>query len=244
VDNGTRARIETPCRAVWVNQLLSLALDLVVPVHLLPLLPSSGRVARHHQQHWKQRVATQAAVIALCLKGAVSVTRDAHPELPPPSLPPAAGTYTAPAEGSTEQHLQHIRALPAEALPQVFGLHPNASIAFQMAETRKILDCVLAVQPQVSGAASESACLAPQQRSQPALLLLHLVRGCSHDIARHAAAMQSVAQSTAPARLPAWDHCLQRVVVFSAGLRSAHPSAHKRACVQRSTDGCPSTAGC
>lgn len=38
--------------------------------------------------------------------------------------------------------------------PEVFGMHPNANIAFQLQETSTLLDAVISIQPRVSGGGS------------------------------------------------------------------------------------------
>ena len=48
------------------------------------------------------------------------------------ALVPEAG-YTVPAPGSSlDASLKHIRALPVQEAPAVFGLHPNANINLQL----------------------------------------------------------------------------------------------------------------
>ena len=48
------------------------------------------------------------------------------------ALVPEAG-YTVPApESSLDASLKHIRALPVQEAPAVFGLHPNANINLQL----------------------------------------------------------------------------------------------------------------
>lgn len=46
--------------------------------------------------------------------------------------------------------LGYIDSLPPTEEPEVFGLHPNANIAFQLQESEKIINTVLNVQPRVS----------------------------------------------------------------------------------------------
>jgi dynein heavy chain len=41
--------------------------------------------------------------------------------------------------------------------PEVFGMHANANIAFQLQETRRLLDAVLTIQPRISGGSGSSA---------------------------------------------------------------------------------------
>ena len=44
-----------------------------------------------------------------------------------------------------DEILTYIDSLPSSEEPEVFGLHPNASIAFQMQESDKIISTVLNV---------------------------------------------------------------------------------------------------
>ena len=50
------------------------------------------------------------------------------------------GTYYAPKEGLFEDYLNYIKKLPQDDPPEVFGLHPNASITFQQKESKAIID--------------------------------------------------------------------------------------------------------
>ena len=61
-----------------------------------------------------------------------------------------SGVYRAPLEGDFESYASYIRNLPLAEGPDVFGMHENADIAFQLQETRTILDCILAIQPRLS----------------------------------------------------------------------------------------------
>lgn len=56
-----------------------------------------------------------------------------------------------------EEIRNYIDSLPPTEEPEVFGLHPNANIAFQKQESEKILSTVLNVQPRVSTSSSSSS---------------------------------------------------------------------------------------
>lgn len=45
----------------------------------------------------------------------------------------------------------HIDKLPNQDEPEIFGMHPNANIAYLRSESKKLLDTVLNVQPRESG---------------------------------------------------------------------------------------------
>ena len=61
-----------------------------------------------------------------------------------------SGKYYSPPEGNLETMLGYIRALPLEEQPEVFGMHQNALVAFNVAETSRVIDVVLSIQPRVS----------------------------------------------------------------------------------------------
>ncbi|EFJ52606.1 dynein heavy chain 7 [Volvox carteri f. nagariensis] len=65
--------------------------------------------------------------------------------------------YSPNAEGSLEDYRDYIRGLPATEAPEVFGMHTNANISFQLQETRKLVEAVLSIQPRLSsGSAGKS----------------------------------------------------------------------------------------
>lgn len=43
-----------------------------------------------------------------------------------------SGTYFAPSEGSLESYREYLHSLPANEAPEVFGMHLNANITFQL----------------------------------------------------------------------------------------------------------------
>jgi dynein heavy chain len=45
---------------------------------------------------------------------------------------------------------EFIKALPATETPEVFGMHENANIAFEVQETHRVLDTILAMQPRLA----------------------------------------------------------------------------------------------
>ena len=63
-----------------------------------------------------------------------------------------SGTYYAPPEGDIQSYRDFINDLPLAEAPEVFGMHPNANITFQMQETKKMMDTVLSIQPRASSA--------------------------------------------------------------------------------------------
>lgn len=73
------------------------------------------------------------------------------PSLPCPNLHLPGLYYSPNADGSLDDYRDYIRGLPATEAPEVFGMHANANISFQLQETRKLLDAVLSIQPRLSG---------------------------------------------------------------------------------------------
>lgn len=63
-----------------------------------------------------------------------------------------SGTYLPPSDGALEHYNEYLRQLPMAEAPEVFGMHENANLSFQLQETRKVLDTVLGLQPRVTTA--------------------------------------------------------------------------------------------
>ena len=61
-----------------------------------------------------------------------------------------SGTYVTPAAETLGGFRDYVKSLPAAEEPEVFGMHDNANITFQMQESKKIMDVVLSIQPRVS----------------------------------------------------------------------------------------------
>ena len=57
-----------------------------------------------------------------------------------------SGTYYVPPDGDLESYREYIRGLPVTEAPEVFGMHPNANISFQLQETRRLVDSILSIQ--------------------------------------------------------------------------------------------------
>ncbi|CAG5125810.1 unnamed protein product, partial [Candidula unifasciata] len=62
-----------------------------------------------------------------------------------------SGIYYAPLSKSIASFKNYIESLPIIDEPEIFGLHENANIAFEMKETHTLLGTILEVQPRVSG---------------------------------------------------------------------------------------------
>jgi len=60
-------------------------------------------------------------------------------------------TYYAPPESGLAEVKAYINSLPLEEDPEVFGLHPNANIAFELQLCKDFIDTVLIMQPRQTG---------------------------------------------------------------------------------------------
>jgi dynein heavy chain len=58
-----------------------------------------------------------------------------------------SGVYYAPAEGPFDSYVTFLQSLPQEVDPEIFGMHENANISFQRAESSAILNTILSLQP-------------------------------------------------------------------------------------------------
>lgn len=69
----------------------------------------------------------------------------------------AAGTEadarSAPCEGSYEDYVEFIKALPQSQAPEVFGMHENVDMTRELSETRELFNSVLLTLGKVSGGA-------------------------------------------------------------------------------------------
>jgi dynein heavy chain len=116
-----------------------------------------------------------------------------------------SGTYYSPAraESTLDSVRDHVQGLPLSEAPEVFGMHPNANIKFQLQETRKLVDTVLSIQPRVTGGAGgrspeaivgdmamELLAQVPEVRLLLALCVLYLRTPCSND--RQSTGLQSI----------------------------------------------------
>ncbi|TPX59932.1 hypothetical protein PhCBS80983_g02164 [Powellomyces hirtus] len=62
-----------------------------------------------------------------------------------------SGIYFAPPKGSHESYLHHIKSLPLAAHPEVYGMHENADIAKDLAETNGLIASVILTQARSGG---------------------------------------------------------------------------------------------
>ena len=65
-----------------------------------------------------------------------------------------SGIYYAPSFEKIEQYREFIENLPMNDEPEIFGMHVNANIAFQIQETAAIVNTILDVQPRLSSGGS------------------------------------------------------------------------------------------
>ena len=64
-----------------------------------------------------------------------------------------SGLYYAPSDGPIATYRDYIDTLPINDNPEIFGLHDNANITFQAAESQRIIETILSIQPRVAQAA-------------------------------------------------------------------------------------------
>jgi len=62
-------------------------------------------------------------------------------------------TYIAPQAGPLEDARNYIEGLPLDEDPEVFGLHPNANLAYELRVVGDFNNTILMMQPRVAGAA-------------------------------------------------------------------------------------------
>ncbi len=67
-----------------------------------------------------------------------------------------SGVYISIPAGSQEDYLEYIENLPFNPHPEVFGLHENAEITTNQAETRRILENILSIQPRTSASGGKT----------------------------------------------------------------------------------------
>ncbi|XP_028285542.1 dynein heavy chain 2, axonemal [Parambassis ranga] len=66
-------------------------------------------------------------------------------------------SHYIPHDGSQSSYKEYINTLPPKEHPELFGQHPNADIASQIAETKTLFDTLLSLQPQVTSTTTTGA---------------------------------------------------------------------------------------
>jgi dynein heavy chain len=64
-----------------------------------------------------------------------------------------SGVYYAPADGPVDTYRDYVETLPMHDLPEIFGLHDNANITYQRAESNRLVATILSIQPRLATAA-------------------------------------------------------------------------------------------
>jgi dynein heavy chain len=64
-----------------------------------------------------------------------------------------SGTYYAPTDGKVDVYRDYVESLPMNDLPEIFGLHENANITYQRAESMRVINTILSIQPRLATAA-------------------------------------------------------------------------------------------
>lgn len=65
-----------------------------------------------------------------------------------------SGIYYAPPKGSIDSYIHHIKSFPLTAHPEIFGMHENADIAKDLAETNLLISSVILTQARSGGGGS------------------------------------------------------------------------------------------
>lgn len=65
-----------------------------------------------------------------------------------------SGTYYVPISTDLNGYKRYIEKLPDTEMPEIFGMHDNANIAFQKQESDFIINTVLGIQPRETGTGS------------------------------------------------------------------------------------------
>ncbi|KAJ3118419.1 Dynein heavy chain 7, axonemal [Phlyctochytrium bullatum] len=65
-----------------------------------------------------------------------------------------SGIYFAPPKGKYTEYLDHIKSLPLNQTPEIFGVHDNGDIAKQLADTKALFTSVMKTQEQISSPSS------------------------------------------------------------------------------------------
>ena len=65
-----------------------------------------------------------------------------------------SGRYFSPVGENLSDFMKYINELPIDDDPEIFGMHKNANITFQMQESMKILDTILELQPRTHSGGS------------------------------------------------------------------------------------------
>nr|XP_040043942.1 dynein heavy chain 2, axonemal isoform X1 [Gasterosteus aculeatus aculeatus] len=148
------------------ENLLSLYLDTYdeIPWDALKYLIAGVNYGGHVTDEWDRRLLTTYINDYFC-DAAVSQTFFKLSSLT---------SYYIPRDGPQSSYKEYISMLPPAEVPGVFGQHPNADIASQIAETRRLFDILLSLQPQVT---SPTAAGTRPSREDTVLELLADIRG-------------------------------------------------------------------
>ncbi|KAM9855172.1 dynein axonemal heavy chain 2-like [Aulostomus maculatus] len=131
------------------ENLLSLYLDKYeeIPWDALKYLIAGINYGGHVTDEWDRRLLTTYINDYFC---------DAAINEPFFKLSPLV-SYYIPRDGPQSSYKEHISMLPSTEDPEVFGQHPNADIASQIAETRMMFDTLMSLQPQVTSPSTAGA---------------------------------------------------------------------------------------
>ncbi|CAH8871669.1 unnamed protein product [Trichobilharzia szidati] len=77
-----------------------------------------------------------------------------HPStLEPGYVYSPSGIYYPPDKTTLSEYSEYVSSLPFSAAPELFGMHENANLVYQLQETSKLISVILSVQPRTSTSA-------------------------------------------------------------------------------------------
>ncbi|VDQ09468.1 unnamed protein product [Trichobilharzia regenti] len=66
----------------------------------------------------------------------------------------SSGIYYPPDKKTLSEYAEYVSSLPFSAAPELFGMHENANLVYQLQETSKLISVILNVQPRTSTSAT------------------------------------------------------------------------------------------
>ncbi|KAM4714769.1 dynein axonemal heavy chain 2 [Anableps anableps] len=118
-----------------------------IPWDTLRYLIAGVNYGGHVTDEWDRRLLTTYINDYFC-EAAVTLASYRLSSLP---------IYSIPRDGPLSGVKEYINTLPPTEHPELFGEHPNADIASQIAETRTLFDTLLSLQPQDTGPTTAGA---------------------------------------------------------------------------------------
>ena len=101
---------------------------------------------RVHLMHWL--ISTQVTILSIYFNEAIMVQENG--EYKPHSFS-RSGLYKPASVGPLQEHTDYFSSLPQIDEPEIFGMHENANITFNRAESSTLMSSILALQPREGG---------------------------------------------------------------------------------------------